>query len=150
MIAMFFNQTLPSSIGGDAIRIWLVSKHSNWRSAIYSVFLDRLIGVISLAVVVLVCLPWTLELIRDPIGRAALLLIGLGCLGAGTAFVGLAWKQLHVLQRWSFPAPPGRARRCRAGDLAFAAFLRPRVWSFSAGASAHRACGMVRCSRHPS
>jgi uncharacterized membrane protein YbhN (UPF0104 family) len=102
MIAQFFNQTLPSSIGGDAMRIWLVSQHANWRSAIYSVFLDRVIGVVSLAVLVLVCLPWTLELVRNPIGRAALLLIGLGCLGAGTAFVALAWQRLRVLQRWSF------------------------------------------------
>jgi uncharacterized membrane protein YbhN (UPF0104 family) len=102
MIALFFNQTLPSSIGGDAMRVWLVSKHANWRSAIYSVFLDRLIGVVALAVLVLACLPWTLELVQNPIGRAALLLIGLGCLGAGMAFVGLAWKRLRVLQRWSF------------------------------------------------
>ena len=26
MIASFFNQTLPSSVGGDAVRIWLVGK----------------------------------------------------------------------------------------------------------------------------
>ncbi len=101
MIALFFNQTLPSSIGGDAMRVWLVSKHANWRSAIYSVFLDRVIGVVALAVLVLVCLPWTLELVRNPVGRGALLLIGWGCLGAGICFVGLAWKRLRVLQHWS-------------------------------------------------
>ena len=101
MIALFFNQTLPSSVGGDAMRGWLVSKHSNWRTGIYSVFLDRAIGVVALAGLVLVCLPWTLSLIRNPIGQAALLFIGLGSFAAGIAFIGLAWKQLRVLQRWS-------------------------------------------------
>jgi uncharacterized membrane protein YbhN (UPF0104 family) len=101
MIAAFFNQTLPSSVGGDAMRIWLVSQHATWRTAIYSVFLDRLIGVVALAALVLVCLPWTLELVQNPIGRAALLLIGLGSLGAGAAFIGLAWKRLRLLQHWS-------------------------------------------------
>ena len=101
MIAMFFNQTLPSSIGGDAMRVWLVRKHANWRTAIYSVFLDRLVGVVALAVLVLACLPWTLELVRNPVGRVALLLIGVGSLGAGIAFIGLAWKRLRILHRWS-------------------------------------------------
>ena len=49
MIATFFNQTLPSSVGGDAIRIWLVSKRSNWRIATYSVLLDRVVGIVALA-----------------------------------------------------------------------------------------------------
>ena len=77
MIAGFFNQTLPSSVGGDAVRIWLVGKRPNWRVAAYSVLLDRVIGTVALAMMVVACLPWTLELVRNPIGRAALLLIGL-------------------------------------------------------------------------
>jgi hypothetical protein len=101
MIATFFNQTLPSSVGGDAVRIWLLGKQSNWRVAAYSVFLDRVIGVVALAVLVIVCLPWTLELVRNPVGRAALLLIGWGCIAAGVAFVGLAWQRLSILQHWS-------------------------------------------------
>lgn len=101
MIAAFFNQTLPSSVGGDAVRIWLVGKQANWRVAGYSVFLDRVVGVVALAALVVVCLPWSLELVRNPIGRAALLLIGWGCIAAGLIFVGMAWRRLHVLQHWS-------------------------------------------------
>jgi uncharacterized membrane protein YbhN (UPF0104 family) len=101
MIAAFFNQTLPSSVGGDAIRIWLVGKQANWRVAAYSVFLDRVIGVVGLAVLVVVCLPWTLQLVHNPVGRAALLLIGWGCIAAGLVFIGLAWQRLEILQRWS-------------------------------------------------
>jgi uncharacterized membrane protein YbhN (UPF0104 family) len=101
MIATFFNQTLPSSVGGDAIRIWLVAKRANWRIATYSVLLDRVVGTVALATIVVACLPWTFALIRDPVGRSALLVIGLGCIGAGLSFVGLAWQRLRVLQRWS-------------------------------------------------
>ena len=101
MAALFFNQTLPSSVGGDAMRIWLAGKQTNWRIATYSVLIDRVVGVVSLAIVVTACLPWTLNLVRNPIGRSALLLIGLGCLAAGIFFVSLAWQRLRILQRWA-------------------------------------------------
>lgn len=100
MIAAFFNQTLPSSVGGDAIRVWLVGKHANWRVAAYSVLLDRIVGVVALAGLVVLGLPWTFALVRDPVGRVALLIIGFGCIAAGLVFVALAWKHLRVLQRW--------------------------------------------------
>jgi uncharacterized membrane protein YbhN (UPF0104 family) len=99
-IGLFFNQTLPSSVGGDAMRIWLTGKLTNWRTGTYSVFLDRVVGVVVLAGLVIVCLPWTLKLIHDPVGRTALIVIGLGSLGAGLVFVSLSWEGLRILQRW--------------------------------------------------
>ena len=34
VIGTFFNQTLPSSIGGDAVRLWLVARNgAGWRAA---------------------------------------------------------------------------------------------------------------------
>jgi glycosyltransferase 2 family protein len=104
LIGVFFSQTLPSSVGGDATRIWLLGKQSTWRIAAYSVLLDRVIGVVALAVLVVCCLPWTLGLVRSPVGRAALLIIGFGCIAAGIVFVALSWQRLHFLQRW----PPTR------------------------------------------
>jgi len=101
MISTFFNQTLPSSIGGDAMRIWLVAKKSGWRIATYSVLLDRVVGVISLAILVVACLPWTLELVRNPIGRSALLVIGFGSIAAGLIFISFAWERFRFLHRWS-------------------------------------------------
>jgi glycosyltransferase 2 family protein len=101
MIGAFFNQTLPSSVGGDAVRIWLLGKQTNWRIAGYSVFLDRVVGVVALSALVVGCLPWTLALIHDPVGRAALLVIGLGFILAGFVFVGLSWQRLQILQRWA-------------------------------------------------
>jgi glycosyltransferase 2 family protein len=101
MIATFFNQTLPSSVGGDAMRIWLTGKQTDWRVAAYSVLIDRVVGMIALAVLVVACLPWSFELVRNPVGRSALLVIGLGSIVAGAIFVGLAWERLRILQRWS-------------------------------------------------
>ena len=101
MIANFFSQTLPSSVGGDAVRIWLAGRETNWRAATYSVLLDRVIGVVALALVVTFCLPWSLVLVRDPVGRIALVAAGLGCLVAGVVFIGLASERLSILQRWT-------------------------------------------------
>ena len=101
MIGAFFNQTLPSSVGGDAIRVWLLHKQANWRVATYSVLLDRVVGVMALATLVLACLPWTLRLVADPIGRIALIVIGTGSIGAGLVFLALASHRLHFLQHWT-------------------------------------------------
>jgi glycosyltransferase 2 family protein len=101
VIAAFFNQTLPSSVGGDAMRIWLLGKQSNWRVASYSVLLDRVIGVVALAIIVALCLPWTFQLVHDPVGRSALLVIGLGSIVGWCVFLALGWQRLHILQRWT-------------------------------------------------
>jgi glycosyltransferase 2 family protein len=64
-IAAFFNQTLPSTVGGDAVRIWLLRRdQGGWRAATYSVLIDRLTGVLVLALLVILCLPWSFALIR--------------------------------------------------------------------------------------
>lgn len=101
MIGLFFNQTLPSSVGGDAVRLWLVGKQTNWRIATYSVFLDRVVGVFMLAAIVTLCLPWTLALVHNAIGRAALLVIGLGSIAAGLIFLSLAWERWRFPQNWT-------------------------------------------------
>jgi uncharacterized membrane protein YbhN (UPF0104 family) len=88
-IAAFFNQALPSTVGGDAMRAWLLGRaERHWKLAIYSVIVDRIAGVGFLAVVVAACLPWSLELIAAPEGRAAVFVIGLG--GVAGLVIGLA------------------------------------------------------------
>ncbi|WP_315831432.1 lysylphosphatidylglycerol synthase transmembrane domain-containing protein [Bradyrhizobium prioriisuperbiae] len=98
MIGAFFNQSLPSSIGGDAVRLWLVSRTgAGWRAATYSVLVDRAIGLVALAILIVASLPWSYQLIGDARGRAALSLIDFGALAAGLAFLAfgrLSWAWL--------------------------------------------------------
>ena len=99
MIATFFNQVLPSTIGGDAARIILAARAGNgWRKATYSVLLDRFIGLLVLASVVTAGLYWSFGLISNPIGRMVLLAAGLGGLAAAAAFLVLG--SLPFLARW--------------------------------------------------
>src|SRR6202045_388411 len=88
LIGAFFNQTLPSAIGGDAVRLWLVARAgAGWRAATYSIFVDRAIGLIALSVIIVASLPWTYSLIRDPDGRSALLLGDFAALASGAGFL---------------------------------------------------------------
>jgi uncharacterized membrane protein YbhN (UPF0104 family) len=101
MIGAFFNQTLPSSIGGDAVRLWLLARAgAGWRAATYSVFVERAIGLVALAVIILMTLPWSYRLIEDPHGRLALLLIDLAALAAGLVFLVLGRLRWPWLKGW--------------------------------------------------
>jgi uncharacterized membrane protein YbhN (UPF0104 family) len=99
-IAAFFNQTLLSTVGGDAARIWFMARQAGWKNAAYSVLLDRVIGLTVLAVLVLASLPWTLALVRNPIGQVTLLLIGIGSMGASIVFLSLGVFRRAWLDRW--------------------------------------------------
>lgn len=101
MIGTFFNQTLPSSIGGDAVRLWLVARAgAGWRAATYSIFVDRAIGLIALAIIIVATLPWSYDLIADPHGRSALLFIDLVALAGGLGFLLFGVLQWPWLKRW--------------------------------------------------
>lgn len=99
LIGAFFNQTLPSTIGGDAMRLWLVQRHAGWRAATYSVLVDRAIGFIALASIVIASLPWSYELITNQTGRIALLLIDVGAVLAGAGFLLLRYLPWEGLKR---------------------------------------------------
>jgi len=100
-IGQFFSQVLPSTVGGDAARIWLLARGSaGWSAAIYSVLIDRVVGVSALAILVVACLPWTLNLVQDPVACLALAAIGFGALGAALAFLALGNRHLRIMERW--------------------------------------------------
>lgn len=97
LIGVFFSQAMPSTVGGDAVRMWLMArKTGNWKGAILSVLIDRVVGLVWLALLVLVCLPWSLELIKNPIGRTALILIGAGSVAGPLVLFALS----HAGQIW--------------------------------------------------
>lgn len=101
LIGAFFNQTLPSSIGGDAVRLWLVARAgAGWRAATYSIFVDRAIGLIALAIVIVASLPWSYRLISDPNGRAALLLVDFAALAGGLGFLLFGRLNWPWLKSW--------------------------------------------------
>jgi uncharacterized membrane protein YbhN (UPF0104 family) len=101
LIGTFFNQTLPSTVGGDAARIWLLARDTGaWKSAIFSVLIDRAVGLIWLAILVLVCLPWSLALIQNPIGRTAVIVIGAAGAAAPLGLAVFTWIGRTALQRW--------------------------------------------------
>src|SRR5882757_10348580 len=101
VIGTFFNQTLPSSIGGDAVRLWLVARGgAGWRAATYSIFVDRAIGLIALAIIIVASLPWSYNLITDPHGRSALLLVDFAALAGGIGFLVLGALPWPWLKRW--------------------------------------------------
>lgn len=101
LIGAFFNQTLPSSIGGDAVRLWLVARAgAGWRAATYSIFVDRAIGLIALSVVIVASLPWSYHLISDPAGRSALLFVDFAALAGGLGFLVLGRLNWPWLKRW--------------------------------------------------
>jgi glycosyltransferase 2 family protein len=101
LIGAFFNQTLPSSIGGDAVRLWLVARAgAGWRAATYSIFVDRAIGLIALAIIIVASLPWSYNLIGDPHGQSALLFVDFAALAGGAGFLILGRLHWPWLKQW--------------------------------------------------
>jgi hypothetical protein len=101
VIGAFFNQTLPSAIGGDAVRLWLVARAgAGWRAATYSIFVDRAIGLIALAVLIVASLPWSYRLVGDPQGKVLLLLVDFAALAGGLGFLAFGYLQWAWLKRW--------------------------------------------------
>jgi uncharacterized membrane protein YbhN (UPF0104 family) len=100
LIGAFFNQTLPSSIGGDAVRLWLLSRSAGWRAATYSVLIDRGIGLLALSTVILLGLPWSMALIADPHGQITLIVLNAIALGGGAVFLALGRVDWPWLRNW--------------------------------------------------
>jgi glycosyltransferase 2 family protein len=101
LIGTFFNQTLPSSIGGDAVRLWLVARGgAGWRAATYSIFVDRAIGLIALAIIIVASLPWSYGMIGDAKGRLALVFVDFAALAGGLGFLLLGRLHWAWLKSW--------------------------------------------------
>ncbi|HEY0302720.1 MAG TPA: lysylphosphatidylglycerol synthase transmembrane domain-containing protein, partial [Rhizomicrobium sp.] len=95
-------QVLPSTVGGDAARIWLLARGGGgWANAAYSVLIDRIAGVFALAVIVIACLPWTLALVQDPVAQAILILIGGGAVAGAVVFIMIGFLRLPILERFA-------------------------------------------------
>jgi uncharacterized membrane protein YbhN (UPF0104 family) len=120
-ISLFFSQVLPSTIGGDAARIWLTARDGvGWSKAISSVIIDRAAGVFFLALIVVVCLPESFAVIHDPLARSGLLSLGLLGVTAPVLFIGFGCREWTVLHR----IPLARQINA-AANAAYGIFITP-------------------------
>lgn len=79
MMSAFFGQTLPSTTGGDVMRVWLAYRAGlSGRLAFSSTLIDRVIGVLVNLLFVTAGLPWLVRLVSsDLIWRAILATLAL-------------------------------------------------------------------------
>ena len=76
-IGVFFNQALPSSIGGDAVRGYYLCKNEDYSisEATIGVLLDRVIGLLGLVLLVIFTIPLIFESIVTPLTKWTILAI---------------------------------------------------------------------------
>ena len=85
MIGLFFNQILPSGIGGDAVRVWLLTRGgARLRKAFLSVIADR---IFALGAVILCMAGFLPLLLHGPAKWPVIFLTAAGSLGIAGVFV---------------------------------------------------------------
>jgi len=105
LLGLFYNNFMPGSVGGDLLRAWYVTKHTDRKfEAALSVFVDRVIGLLSTLVIATVCYllflrDRTLSIVVRPAADLGRLLAKCGQWGvivlAGAAVVGAVVVVLH-------------------------------------------------------
>ncbi len=100
LIGSFFNQTLLSLIGGDAVRVWYGYRAGlDLPIAFKTVILDRLVGIATLLLVIAVSLPWTLEIVTDSTARRALWIVVVAGMLVFSLLLALSWLPASF-HRW--------------------------------------------------
>lgn len=107
-IGTFFNQTLPSAVGGDAMRVWLLTrKQVALGKAVNTVLCDRVFALVILIGLSAATLPLFYRRVGDPNARhgvAAFVVIGL----VGFAVFLVSGHQIALLlRRWKLSRPFG-------------------------------------------
>lgn len=101
LVGYFFSQALPSSVGGDAMRIWQAHRAGlSLGTALNSVILDRLIALAALLIMTAVALPWLMGLVIAPAIRwAFVFVLTAGMVGFAVLFA-LTRLPGSVFRRW--------------------------------------------------
>ena len=103
LIGSFFNQALPSAVGGDAVRIYKAFKHGlGLRCAVNGVLLERAITVVALVVLVDVLQPWFAPRVDDEMMTMiipGLIILTLSVI-LGLSFLMLLDRLPKALKRW--------------------------------------------------
>lgn len=100
-VSQFFNQVLPSTVGGDGVRIYMLHREGRaLGTAVHSVVIDRITGVAALLVLCVLTLPFAFGVVSE---SGALEAIFWMCLVLSIIGVFLPWflaKALHILPDW--------------------------------------------------
>lgn len=99
-VGFFFSQIFISFIGGDAIRVWrLVNINVPVSNAFKSVLFDRLLGFVSLILLIMLCVPPLFGIVTNEAMRTSILItIGVG-ICATAVFLSMHRLPRYV-QRW--------------------------------------------------
>jgi uncharacterized membrane protein YbhN (UPF0104 family) len=83
LVGMFFNQVLPTGVGGDAVRVWRCCRRGIALGvAVRSILLDRACGYLVLILVYAANLPSLLRILSDPRQKVAIVaVLAAGLLG---------------------------------------------------------------------
>ena len=103
-IGAFFNQTLPSAVGGDAVRMYLAYRHwMGGNAAVNGVMLERVATVSGLVLLVALTQPFFQPRVDGAIGTGILIGVGLGAAAmiGGTVFLALLDRAPQSWQRWA-------------------------------------------------
>jgi len=108
VIGVFFNQTLPSAIGGDAVRVWIISREGvGLGKSVNVVLCDRVVALFTLILVVTATLPVFYGLVADQAARIGITTLCVGGLG-GFAVALLGGESIaRMLRRWRYTRPFG-------------------------------------------
>jgi hypothetical protein len=83
LVGLFFNQVLPTAVGGDAVRVWRCSRLGvGLGPAVRSILLDRACGYLVLVALYIAGLPTLLQILPDARERGGVLaVLAVGLLG---------------------------------------------------------------------
>lgn len=90
LIGHFFNQALPSSVGGDAVRVWCAYRAGvPFRAGLNTVLIDRAYSLFALLLLTACGLPWLFDLVGDAAARWALSTVVVAGMAGFAAFLAL-------------------------------------------------------------
>ena len=114
-VGVFFNQALPSSIGGDTLRGYFLCKHEGCSvsNATIGVLIDRVIGMFGLVLLIIATSSLLFELVPDPIVKLGLFLAITGALGIISIsmifdLIPNRWMHWKIIQGMSLFSSKGR------------------------------------------
>jgi glycosyltransferase 2 family protein len=100
-IGLFFNQALPSSVGGDSLRAYYLFQDNKCsiKDAAFGVLIDRIIGMFGLVLLVLSTFNFYSHLLQNQLAKWGLLIVSFSALGVIIAVLFFDYMPKY-LQKW--------------------------------------------------